>query len=233
MFIRKLNLLVAAGLVIGVYPAHAQHHKYDDWDENYTVQALLGTVKFEDLEFDVEETGQTKKADLSTIPQLGGAWGTLPKGDRFQYGLEASFLIGFRTKDVEYLVISSGLYAKVSTSLWMFDLAGGPYVNLFLDKNKKVRLYGAVGPLLMYADYDADKEYDDDTPDDDTLDEDTGESALGVGVYARAGIEFRTYERGTLGMGVCGTYSDIDFSNVGGTTEIKGIAAFVTFTAGF
>lgn len=221
----KASIALAIGLAM---TTRAQTHKYDEWDENYTVQALLGAVRFEDLEFKVEE-GQTQTADLSTIPQIGGAWGTLPKGNRFQYGLEATFLFGFRTKDLEYLIInSSGLRAKVSTSLWMFDLAGGAYVNLFLDPGKKIRLYGAAGPLLMYADYDADKEYSDDSPD-----EDTSESAFGIGVYARSGIEFRVHERGTLGLGARATWADVDFSDVGGTTDMKGIAGFVTYTAGF
>jgi hypothetical protein len=96
--------------------ARGQYSEYDTWDKNYAVQALLGAMKFDDLEFEVED-GQKEKADLSTIPQLGGAWATLPKGDRFQYGLECSFLMGFRVKDLEYLVINSGLRAEVSVSV--------------------------------------------------------------------------------------------------------------------
>ncbi len=214
-------------LVLPCSNLQAQSHKYDEWDKDYTVQSLLGAARFKNLEFDVEESGQTKTTDFSTIPMLGGAWGTLPRGDRFQYGLEASFLLGFRARELEYLVISSGLHAKVSISLWVFDLTGGPYVNLFLDKNKKVRLYAAGGPLLMYADYDADKELSDDT------DESTTKSAFGAGLYARAGIEFRVHGRGTLGLGIRNTYADIDFSGVGGTADLQGFAGFVTYTAGF
>jgi hypothetical protein len=206
--------------------ARGQYSEYDTWDKNYAVQALLGAMKFDDLEFEVED-GQKEEADLSTIPQLGGAWGTLPKGDRFQYGLECSFLMGFRVKDLEYLVINSGLRAEVSVSLWTFDLAGGPYASLFLDKGKKVRLYGGAGPLMMYADYNSDKDLSDDTTDDED------ESAFGVGVYARAGLEIRMYKYGMLGMGVRSIYADIDFNEVKGTSDVRGIAAFVTFTAGF
>ncbi len=66
--------------------ARGQHSKYDTWDQNYTVQALLGAVKYDDFEFNnTDGSGDPIETDLSSIPQLGGAWGTLPKGDRFQY----------------------------------------------------------------------------------------------------------------------------------------------------
>ncbi|HSR88008.1 MAG TPA: hypothetical protein VLL07_03560, partial [Pontiella sp.] len=81
--------------------------------------------------------------------------------------------------------------------------------------------------LMMYADYNSDKDLSDDTTDDED------ESAFGVGAYARAGLEFRVYQYGMLGMGVRSIYADIDFSEVSGTTDVRGIAAFVTFTAGF
>lgn len=206
--------------------ARGQYSEYDTWEQNYAVQALLGAMKFKDLEFTVEE-GQDEETDLSLIPQVGGAWSTLPKGDRFQYGLECSFLLGFQFDDLEYLVINSGLRAKVSVSLWTFDLAGGPYASLFLDKEKRVRIYGGAGPLMMYADYNSDKDLSDDTTDDED------ESAFGVGVYARTGLEIRLYKYGMLGMGARYVYADIDFSEVNGTTDVRGVAAFVTFTAGF
>jgi hypothetical protein len=224
-----LAVVLAATLTIA---ARGQDNKYDVWEETYTVQALLGAIKFDDLKFDLED-GQNETVDISILPQIGGAWSTLPKGDRFQYGLETTFLWGFRTKDVDYIQINSGLRARVSISYWTIDFSGGGYVSLSLNKNKTVRIYGAIGPLLMYADYDQDKDLDDD-PDGDFGDNDgDDESAFGFGVYGRAGLEFRVYKYGMLGMGVRTVYADLDFSNVGGTTDVRGIAGFVTFTAGF
>lgn len=235
MIKRRVALAILATML--TIAARGKQNTYDVWEENYNVQALLGAIKFDDLEFDLED-GQNEKADISTLPQIGGAWCTRPKGDRFQYGLETTFLFGFRTKDVEYIQISSGLRARVSISYWMIDFSGGGYVSLFLDKGKKVRIYGAAGPLLIFADYDEDNELRDDLDPDpgNDLDDDrndNGESAFGYGVYGRAGLEFRVYEYGMLGMGVRTLYADLDFSAVGGTTDVRGIAGFVTFTAGF
>lgn len=206
-----------------------QYSNYDTWDEDYTVQALLGAVKYRDLEFDnTDGSADPIRTDLSNIPQLGGAWGTLPKGDRFQYGLECSFLLGFRFDEINYASAGgSGLKISISTSMWMFDLAGGPYASLRLTDN--VRLYGGAGPLMIFADYDAEREETGGTADGTY---DNSESAFGIGAYARTGIEFRVHERGMLGLGVRGSWTNIDFSDVGGSSDISGLAGFVTYTAG-
>ena len=209
--------------------AHAGFSQYNAWDEDYTVQALLGAVKFDNMKFHIDDSETPARADLSTLPQLGGAWTTLPRGNRFQYGMETSFLIAFRADKINYLHAGGdGLQVSLSTSLWLFDLAGGPYVSLFLDPGKKVRLYAGGGPLMMYATQRRDKEFSDDSDD-----EVTRHSDFGVGVYARAGLEFRTQERGMFGLGARGTWSNIDFSHVGGRSELIGTAIFATYTAGF
>jgi hypothetical protein len=210
-----------------------QYATYDSWDKNYTVQALLGAVQFENLKFDVPDADPSAptEVDVSLIPQLGAAWGTLPKGDRFQYGLECSFLLGFRFDDINYLYAGGGgLYASISTSMWMFDLAGGPYASLFLDKKRRVRLYIGGGPLMTYADYRTDTEYPENNPGAEDVTE--SESAFGIGVYARTGFEFRIFEKGMLGLGARGVWSNVDFSEYGGSTDLAGGAVFVSFTAG-
>ena len=211
--------------------AHAQTHKYDIWEENYTVQGLLGAVQFENLKFSPDDSVESEEIDLSLLPQFGGAWTTLPKeAGRLQYGLECSFLMGLQFDKINYLQAggSGGLYVSISSSMWMFDLAGGGYASLFLDQKRNVRIYAGGGPLMVYANYQADKEFDDGSPD-----EDVGESAFGIGVYARTGIEFRIHEKGMFGLGARGTWSNVDFSDVGGSSELVGTALFATYTAGF
>ena len=216
--------------VLTAASAQAQYSKYDTWEQNYTVQALLGAVKFDDLEFEnADGSGEAITTDMSTIPQLGGAWGTLPKGERFQYGLECSFLLGFKFDEVNYASIGgSGLHVSISTSMWMFDFAGGGYASLFLDKNQKFRIYAAGGPLMVYADYRSERE----ESGTGSGAYDSNESAFGLGLYARTGFEFRIHEKGMLGLGVRGSWSSVDFSDVGGNSDLSGIAGFVTYTAG-
>ena len=227
---KHTSILTGLAVLLITSAAQAQYSTYDDWEHNYTVQALLGAVQFENLIFDdASGSGDSVEVDLSLIPQLGAAWGTRPKEGRFQYGLENSFLLGFMLDHVNAVSSGGGLYVNISTSMWMFDFAGGPYVNLFLDKNEKVRLYGGAGPLMTYVDYRSERT-------ESGTEEgvyNTNESVFGLGVYARAGFEFRLYEQGMLGLGARGTWSNVDFSEVGGSSELVGIAGFISFTAGF
>jgi len=228
----KRTVLALAAPILLASPASAQkhgyeyEHTYDYWNEPYIVQALLGAVQFENLKIDVEDG--TEEIDLSIIPQIGAGWGTLPRGNRFQYGLECSFLFGFMADDISFWSTSvGGAYVTISTSMWMFDLAGGPYASLFLDKKRRVRLYAAAGPLLTYANYRSDREED-----GASIPEKDDESAFGIGLYARTGFEFRIYDAGMLGLGLRGSWANVDLTDVGGSSDLTGIAAFVSFTAG-
>ena len=201
---------------------------YNAWEEDYNVQALLGAAKFEGLKFDVD--GATEKIDLSLFPQLGGAWGTTPIGNYFQYGLECSFLFGFMADDISLWSSSGGgTWVRISASMWMFDLAGGGYMSLYLNKSRSLRVYLAGGPLMTYFDYRTRDDDDASIPEDC----DQNESAFGIGVYARTGVEFRVYDAGMLGMGIRGTWNTVNLSEVGGNSDLTGVAAFVSFTAGF
>ncbi len=223
MNISKTALIGFTALLLTTTASHAQEHTYDTWDQNYIVQALLGAVQYENLKLDIE--GQNAEIDLSLIPQIGAGWGTIPKGDRFQYGLECSFLLGFMVDNISF-TSSGSATVRISADMWMFDLAGGPYASLFLDKNSKIRVYAAAGPLLTYASYHSDS-------DDVSIPElNTSESVFGLGLYARTGVEFRIYDAGMLGLGVRGSWASVDLSEVGGSTDLTGLAAFISFTAG-
>ncbi|MDF7798437.1 hypothetical protein P4C99_03135 [Pontiellaceae bacterium B1224] len=223
------KILVAALVTFTASSGWAQFHKYDVWDENFTVSGLLGAVQYQNLKFTPPDSAEPTEVDLSLIPQVGGAWTTLPLGERFQYGLEATFLLGFRFDKVNYAYLGGGgAYISLSTSMWMFDLAGGPYVNLFLTKSEKVRIFAGAGPTMTFAMYQTDRTYS-----DSSTTESGDESAFGLGLYARAGFEFRVVEKGMLGMSVRGSWANLDFSEVGGNTSVDGIGLYASFTAGF
>ena len=138
--------------------------------------------------------------------------------------------MGLKIDKINYLYAGgNGLRVSLSSSLWMFDLAGGGYANLYLGREGNARIYAGGGPLMMYASYRTDKDFNDESVEDliDT------ESAFGLGLYARGGIEFRVANAGMLGLGVRGTWSNLDFSDSGGRSDLSGLAAFATFTAGF
>lgn len=232
---RILKQAIGALLLFVVTAAQAQYHKYDFWEENYQVQGLLGVVQYENLKFDAPDSTTPKEVDVSLIPQFGGAWMTKPwGGDRFQAGLECSFLLGMRFDKLNYLYAGGqGIYVSLSVSMWTVDLAGGVYANIFLDSGKKVRIYAGAGPLINYANYRTESDYSTDGTNSVPADVSDGESAFGIGVYARTGVEFRIHYRGTVGLGARGSWSNVDFTEYGGSSELVGLAGFVTYTAGF
>ena len=226
------KILVASTLVLAVSSAQAQYHEYDEWDQNYTVSGLLGAVQYDHLKLNPEDANSADsiEVDMALLPQVGGAWHTLPKGDRFQYGLEATFLLGFRFDKINYAYLGGeGAYVSLSTSMWMFDLAGGAYASLFLTESEKLRVYVGGGPQMIFSSYRTERDYNNEiTPDNNDT-----ESAFGLGLYARTGVEFRVHRKGMLGMGVRANWASVDFSDVGGSSDLTGLGLYASYTAGF
>lgn len=226
---KKLGLLLIGSLTPLLAPAALNETWDDSLIADSNTQALLGVIELRDLKFNVSDSATPAQTDFSLLPQLGGAWGTAPRGDRFQYGLEASFLLGAQVDKLNYLYAGGGgLRISLSTSLWLFDLAGGVYANLYLDDEKKMRIYAAAGPQLMYATYRENRDFSDGSNSTSSSD-----NAFGAGAYARAGIEFRIHNSGMLGFGVRNTWSSMDFRDAGGSSHLDGTAVFVTYTLGF
>lgn len=170
-FILGMMVLVSAGTVLG--------NEYDYWNKPYTIQALLGGVRYDDLTFSNSDGTETVTMDMSTLPQLGGAWATQPKGDKkLSVGLEASLLLGFKFDDVNTYSGARATYVSVSSSLWMMDIAGGAYANLILTE--KIRLYAGAGPLVMLSYYSTKSDY---------FNTSMSDTAFGWGAYARGGAE--------------------------------------------
>jgi len=234
----KLIITGIAAVLLAGTGASARNRQEHNWKWNaegeytYSIQALLGFTEFRDLLF--KETSKdgttTVETDISTVPQLGGAWATMPKGKILQYGLECNFLLGFQVDEVSGHAGGGSLYMKVECSMWMIDLAGGPYLNIPLGRWG--RIYGAAGPLLTYIDYDIDRE-EKNTVTGTEEKYNNSESAFGAGFYARTGIEFRVRQNGYLGLGARWIWAHTDFDSIDGTDDLNGIGGFVTYTAGF
>ncbi|MBN2161504.1 MAG: hypothetical protein JXR25_17480 [Pontiellaceae bacterium] len=225
----KTVFLICCMLAGAVQSVHAAGTGYDVWVEDFTAQGLIGAVRFDHLEFNIADSADARTTHLSTLPQIGGAWGTLPIGERLQFGLETAFLVGFQVDKINYLRLGGGgLQVSLSTTLWLFDLSGGAYANLYLDEAKRVRLYAGAGPLMMYANYRNDRSFSDNS--DSEVETYT---AFGVGAYARAGVEYRVENFGMVGLAVRSQWADIDLQDAGGSDSLYGTAVFATFTAGF
>jgi hypothetical protein len=212
-------------MLMGLMVAAAASAQYGEEDSNFTIQALLGGAQYDGLEFTNTGPGGTNTADMSNLPQLGGAWSTKPKDEGLSFGLECTFLLGFKFDDITTYTGVANNYVSASTSLWLIDFSGGAYANLMLGK--KLRLYGAAGPLLMLSFYKSDQNAT--TGVNATSQSETG---YGFGAYARTGFEFEVHNGGYLGVGVRGNWSNLDNNDAGASSEVSSIAGFITYTAG-
>lgn len=192
-----------------------------------SIQGLLGVVRYDNLEIsNLGGTGEDVSLDISDMPQFGGAWSTAPKGEKLQFGLECTFLMSFKYGDQNNSTTTANYYSDYS--MWLFDLAGGAYANAFLGKAEKVRLYISGGPLLLGGSFRS-TTFEDNIAGTDYYYANR-ETGWGYGLYARTGLEIRIREKGLLGVGFRGTWSELDISNV---SDLNSMAAFVTYTAGF
>ncbi|MDF7799709.1 hypothetical protein P4C99_09540 [Pontiellaceae bacterium B1224] len=210
-------------MILGLMVAAVARGQYGEEEGNFTIQALLGGVQYDGLDFTSPDG--TNTTDMASLPQLGGVWSTVPKGDKLSFGLECTFLLGFKFDDTSYYAGNNNIYVSASSYLWLIDFSGGGYANLMLGK--KARLYGAAGPLIMLSFYGSKQEYTSGTPNSSQ-----SETAYGFGAYARAGLEFEVHNGGYLGAGVRCNWSNIDFDAVSNSSDVSGIAGFITYTAG-
>lgn len=211
------------------FPAESQARRPQ---ENIAVQVLLGAADYDNdgLTFESSSTDPTVSAesDLSQMPMLGVV-GHLPfDNDKFNYGMEAGLLFGWRRRDVSAYSNLNTTVIRVDTSLNTLDM----FVGLFWSRviGGSTRVFVGAGPSMMFADYDGDQDEDDGSGNTTTVD--TSESAFGIGGYARAGVEFRLRDGSMMGLCVRGVRNNLDFSHTK-DQDVTGVQAFITYSRGF
>jgi hypothetical protein len=153
------------------------------------LQGYIGALLIESLE--VEGGGDLDyidEPDLDDLPMIGGGAQWVLGGDRIDLGFEGGLAFNFSTGGGAVLVGGGGAAVAVDVDLLLVDLYGGFFASTFLGR--KVRVYGGVGPLLQFADYDQSGGGFDD-----------GGSGFGFGYYVRTGFEFVLASRTMLGLG--------------------------------
>jgi opacity protein-like surface antigen len=118
----------------------------------------------------------------------------------------------------------------VDNRLVLTDLFIGGFVST--DLSRKARIYAGAGPMLLVGYYKIENE-EEDTTTSTFIEEDETESAVGAGLYARAGIEFRVSENTMLGLGIRAFRSDLDFEDTVGRVDVEGVQAMLTYTMRF
>ena len=191
--------------------------------QDLVVQGAIGASFVDDLKFSQassEDPGAVATADLSTTPLFAVFFQRPFVGETVQFGFEGGILFSWWRDSTTVRAVGNGaVLVKVDTSLFFTDLSMGPYVSTMLGR--KVRLYGGVGPLLLFGDVDVESD-----------EGDTRESTFGVGGYARGGVEFAIGGDGFVGLGVRGIVSDLEFDDLP-DVSLNGVQVMATFTQRF
>lgn len=189
-----------------------------NWRNGETLlQGFFGVSEYTNVGIDGATDGDS--GDLDQVPLIGGGGQWKMGGERVDLGLEGLLSFGGRANAEAFAIGGSGAAVAVDVDLLIFELYGGPFASMFVGE--KLRLYGAAGPLLQWADY---------VQDNGTTEVDG--SGFGSGWYARAGFEFALPSRSFLGMGVRWSDSTVDLGSGVGDLDVEGFQIFVTLSRG-
>jgi hypothetical protein len=197
----------------------------DGWRKgDLAFQGFLGASLYETVERtgggspDVDGSGE----EASELPVIGGGGLWKLGGGSVDFGLEGMFSFSGRVDALAFAGGGMGGAIAVEVDMFLVDVYGGPFVNLFLDEDSRV--YVAAGPLMQWADF---------TQESETLGIDDSGEGFGTGFYARTGIEFRLGEDSMIGFGCRWADSSVDLDGGLGTLDLDGFQFVLTVTRGF
>jgi hypothetical protein len=203
-------------------PSRMQTPKAPEWHPGQPLmQGFLGVSEYQRVSVDDGGSGRVDgdEGELDQIPLIGGGGQWKLGGERMDFGLEGLLSFGWRGDAEAFVIGGGGAAVAIDVDLFVFEIFGGPFASVFLGE--KLRLYGAAGPLLQWADY---------SQEGNGLADDG--SGFGAGWYARTGLEFVLPSRTLLGFGVRWSDSSVDLGSGLGDLELEGLQAVVTVSRG-
>lgn len=174
--------------------------------------------------YDLKSDGGTRELQDTdaTLPTIGGGAQWKLAGEQIDFGFEGLLSFGWKSNASAFVSSGGGALVAVDVDLLVFDLYGGPFVNLFLGDH--MRLYAGAGPLMQWCRYEQGTGV--------TIDGDDG-SGFGLGYYARAGVEFAVTPNTMVGFAVRWSDVEVDLNDNLGDLQTKGLQYLVTLTQGF
>jgi hypothetical protein len=188
--------------------------------------AQLGVTFYDTLERSGGENPLSSgSGSLDAVPAIGATWAQVFGSARVDWGLEGGGTMGYRTGNGAVESDLGGGQVDVDLDLFAFDVYGGAFVST--PVGDRVRLYASAGPAVQIASFSQEGF-------DSTAMEEISQSGsgLGLGYYARGGIEFFT--AGQLAMGLTLRWIDTQTSideNLG-RLDLSGLQVFFTLSNG-
>lgn len=190
------------------------------------VQGLAGVTRLSTFAIEPDPGVGTTETDESTNLLTGGGQLQFPKHiGELELGLETGFSIGW-TGSADVVRFDTGsVEVDADTDLLVFDLSAGVYASHRLAE--RLRVYAGAGPLLQFAGLDLD--YEPSPGDTETI----SEEGIGLGTYARAGLELAVGPRSAVGL--VARWSDVTLDMSGELEELRleGIQWMLSLTTSF
>jgi opacity protein-like surface antigen len=166
----------------------------------------------------LEEEDADVDGDDYNLTIFGAAAQRPLKKNGLEYGYEFGLLFSMKN-DSRLIEASSGpsggvIKVQFENQMLLIDYFGGGYVGYSFSK--RLRLYAAAGPLIVYGRRAFDSE------EEDTIKSEI-ESKLSAGLYGRAGIEFKITDIFMIGTGVRAVKSGLKFDEPAGKIRYEGI----------
>ncbi|MFK7974856.1 MAG: hypothetical protein AB8C02_01895 [Halioglobus sp.] len=200
-------------------------------------QIFLGTLKLDDQNINWQELSDgAAEVDFTNMPVAGIEteyafhqgwihWG-INSGGSLAWKNNAATLSGSRTNGG---VIQN---STLDSSMMLAEVHMGGYVRGRIKP--RITTYAAAGPMLLYGRHETDDQQVFDAQgnsiEDTQVIASRDSSALNLGYYARAGIDFEVRKNQHLGVGLRYMASELDFDNTAGNIDIEGPQFVFTFS---
>jgi hypothetical protein len=147
-------------------------------------------------------------------------------GDKLKFGVEGGGIFSFKT-DRWIVDLSNGnATIHIENSSLLADLFFGGFAAT--DIGQRLRVYAGAGPLIIFGHQKIEPDHPEIDPYHNYYK--SSVSDWDVGIYGRAGFEFRFTEEYSAGFGVRWMESRLEFEHPGGKTDIKGLQALLTLS---
>ncbi len=213
-----------------------QAHSEEYFSRTY-VQGYIGAADFDEDSLTFTEPSDNdpdtiSTSDLSTMPYLGVAGQFAFSPEQTHFGIDASLLFGWRSDDSSVAAGNGQARVEIDSDLWLLDLAMGIYAQTILGD--RWRLYGAIGPMMLFGGYSDDTKEEDLTVTPYTERQDShSDSAFGVGGYAKLGFEYALSGDSYMGITLRGIATNLEFDRVLDDDGLTGVQGFISFTRAY
>jgi hypothetical protein len=194
------------------------------------LQVMGGVSMLGDAELGFEDpigdgSYEPTQVDLPTAPILGFAVQGPLLDDVVDLGIEGGITMSWWVDNWAFRSADGVTVIAVDNWFFMGDLFLGGYASTELFD--AFRLYAGAGPLVTLGLLDVDR---DEIQPTGTVTINENLAGLGLGLYARGGVEVQLARNAFLGLGVRGIRTDIGFGGSVGDVEIEGIQGLITYT---